>query len=264
MKKYEGYALITGASSGIGAEFAKQLAAAGHDLVLVARDETRLEGVAAEIRKEYSVDVITISHDLSKLESTDIIFNTLQKKKVHVGLLINDAGFSTFSSFHETPRDKSMEMINLMCSSLMDLTYKFIPPMLEKGSGGIVFISSVVAAFPSPLIAVYSAAKAFSLHLAINLHAEYAKKGIDILAVCPGLVDTHFLKNSGTPMPKANLLQPSYVVQKSLNALGKNIVLNLPHDTGTKIGLFLNRFITPKISEKITSKIYKKMWGIEV
>ena len=183
MNKYEGYALITGSSSGLGLEYAKQLAAEGYDLVLVARDKSRLAKAVADIKKDYSVDVISISQDLSKPESTDVIFTTLQKKKIHVGLLFNNAGFTTFADFHETPRDKTLGMINLMCSSLTDLTYKFLPPMFEKGSGGIVFVASIAAFFPGPLIAVYDAAKAFALQLGINLHAEYAHKGIDVLAV---------------------------------------------------------------------------------
>lgn len=264
MKKYEGYALVTGASSGIGSDFAMQLAAAGYDLVLVARNEPRLKKVAADIKKEHAVDIIIIVQDLSKPESTDIIFDTLTEKKIHVGLLVNNAGFTTFGSFHETPRDKSLEMINVMCTSYMDLTYKFLSPMLEKGSGGVIFISGVPGILTAPLIAVYGAAKVFTLQLGINLHAEYAKKGIDVLTVCPGLVDTNFLKTANAPLPKAPFLHPTHVAEKSLAALGKDIVLTLPSDTGVKMGLFLTRFLSYKMSEKITAKVYKQMWDIDL
>jgi short-subunit dehydrogenase len=266
MKKYEGYALITGGTGGIGLEFAKQLADKGYNLVLVARNKDKLAADAKGLMKKYSVDVVTISQDLSKIESTEVIFEALKKKKIHVGLLINNAGFGLMGNFHELSHQKSLEMLNVMCLSLTDLTYKFLPGMLAKGSGGIIFLSSIAGQLPGPYFAVYSSAKAFSLHFALSLHAEYEKKGLDILAVCPGGVDSHFFRESGEGVPvpaKTALLSPVDVAAKSLDALGKQIVITIPNDMKTRVGLVLKNVMPYSAIEKVSQQVIKDLWGMD-
>jgi uncharacterized protein len=265
MKNYEGYALITGGSSGIGLEFAKQLAEQGYNLVLVARNKEKLAAEANGLKKKYSVEVVTISQDLSKLEAADIIFETLKKKKIHVGLLVNNAGFGIMGHFHELSREKALNMVNVMCVNSMDLSLKFLPPMLKKGIGGIIFLSSLAGTVPGPYYVVYSSAKAFELQMAISLHAEYDRNGIDVLAVCPGAVETEFFGVDKFPRPldSVHLLASDEVARQSLQALGKVIVLGMPNDLMAKIGLKLNNLMTYKASETITKKIIKDMWGVQ-
>lgn len=264
MKKYDGYALITGGTSGIGLEFSRQLAAQGYNLVIVARDKKQLADTEKEIRDAYKVDVLTFSMDLSDLNTTDILFEELQKRKIHIGILVNNAGFGSLGYFHELPREKAAKMINLMCAGVTDLTYRFLPPMLEKGNGAIIITSSIGALVSSPLFAVYSSTKAYSLKFGVSLHAEYKGKGIDILSVCPGVVDTNFPMASDFSPAKTNKLEPKTVASESLKALGNKIVLTLPSDIGQKIGLFINNFSSNELHEKIIKKFYKRMWDVDL
>jgi short-subunit dehydrogenase len=260
MKKYEGYALITGGSDGMGLEFAKQLAEEGYNLVLVARETKKLKAASDHIKKKYKVDVVIISQDLTKIESADLIYDELKKNKIHVGLLVNNAGFAVFSQFDEMPRQKSRDMISLMCMGYVELTHKFLPDMLKNGSGGIIILSSVVAKFPGPFISVYSSTKAFSLQFGRSLHAEYHKKGIDVLTVCPGAMDTKFFNDTDNLAPSIALLKPENIVPKSLEALGKDIVITFPNDIAARAGLIFTRVMSDKLVEKVTLKIIKDMF----
>jgi short-subunit dehydrogenase len=228
MKKYEGYALITGGSSGIGLAFAHLLAAEGYDLVLVAQDNVKLKKTATMLKKTYKVKVLTLSQDLADRKATDKVYNFVQKKKIYVGLLVNNAGFSAgLDEFQVQDCKKTLNMIQLMCVNLTELTYKFLPHMLKEGSGGIILTSSIAASLICPLFAVYSATKAFSLKFGINLHAELDGKGVDVLTVCPGIVDTNFFIRSGIgKFPfYVKLNTPINVAQKALGALGRKPVI---------------------------------------
>lgn len=264
MKKYEGYALITGGSSGLGLEFAKQLGELGYNLVLVARDDKKLESARKLLTKSYDIDVVSITQDLTHPDSTDIIHGILQKKKIHVGLLVNNAGTATTHSFHKTPRNITLDMVKVSCQSVTDLTQKFLPGMLAKGSGGIIFLSSPVARLPGPFSAVYAACKAFELHLAVSLHAEYSNTGIDILALSPGITDTNLYHRGELLVPpKAKFLQPSVVVKKALDSLGKKIEVVVPNDMPLRIGTFMAGILPRKLMEKISLKVVKGMWKLD-
>lgn len=264
MKKYDGYALITGGSSGIGLAFAHELAAQGYDLVLVARDKTKLAAAKKSIQSAHPIKVITLSHDLAKEDSAKKIVHFLHTKKIHIGLLINNAGFGSFGYFHQQDHMKSLDMINTMCLGYTDLTYKLIPAMLEKSSGGIIFISSILALIPGPLFAVYAASKAYIFKLGISLHIEYESKGIDVLTVCPGPIDTNFYKAQNIPEPKTNILPPSIVVKKALKALGNEIAISVPSDLLQRILPILNNLLSLKIMEKMAKKAYKKFFNVDL
>jgi short-subunit dehydrogenase len=263
MKKYNGYVLITGGSSGIGFEFAKQLAAQGYDLVLVAQDEAKLTAAANDILVNHSVKVVTIAQDLSNYESTQAIMKVLKDKNIYVGLLINNAGFGWMSLFHNTPADKLKGMINLMCYNVTELTYHLLPEMLKHGKGGIIFISSIAGTVPCPGFSVYGATKAYLLELAINLYTEYKQRGIDVLAVCPGLVDTEFA-NRANHVALGAKLTPQSVVRKSLAALGKKVVIVIPSDVGTRIGSMMRNVLPYKLVIIISRFIVKRIMGFEV
>lgn len=266
MKKYEGYALITGGSSGIGLAFAHELAEQGYNLVLVARNMAKLKEVATQLKKKYSVDVQIISQDLAKLDSADVIFKKLQARKIHVGLLINNAGFgSPLKLFHEDSRKNQLDLIKIMCLTLTDLTYKFLPSMLEKGSGAIILTSSMAAQFTMPHSNVYGAVKGYSLNFGINLHADYAPRGIDVLTICPAFVATNIFEASGfTAPPGVNFITAQEVAQKSLKALGKDIVLNLTgQQWDIKIGLILSHFLPFKLREMISRKMARSIFEEE-
>ncbi len=153
-------------------------------------------------------------------------------------------------------------MINTLCVSVTDLTYKFLPPMLEKGSGGVIIISSVGALVPGPLFAVYSSSKSFVLKLGISLHAEYDSKGIDFLTVCPGGVETEFAHRAGiTRSEGMSILTPKEVAQQTLDAMGKEIVLVIPNkEASMKIVIFLANLLSHKMIEKIANSMIKKRY----
>ncbi len=266
MRKYEGYALITGGSSGIGLEFARKLAAEGYSLVLVARNLTKLKEVAIELKQKYPVDVLPLSQDLIDPDSTEIIFKHLQEKNIHISLLINNAGFGNPQEyFHKIDQNIHSDMINLMCLSYVNLIYKFLPPMLEKKSGGIILISSLAALFPVPLNTIYSASKTFVLKLGINLHAEYSAKGIDILTVCPAYTDTNIFAATNETPPPIPMLTTEEVVQKSLNRLGKDIVLVLKNKQfQQRLFSFLANFLSDKTKEKLVKKYLKQTRNLDL
>lgn len=264
MTKYNGHALITGGSSGIGLEFAYQLAAQGYNLVLVARNMEKLEKAASNIKHKYPVDVLVISQDMAKLESADIIYKQLQAQNIQVGLLINNAGFNVSREiFHKLDLNRQIEMVNLLCIGYMSLIHKFLPAMLEKKSSGIIIVSSFSALLPAPLASIYSAAKAFTLKFGINLHAEYSNKGIDILTVCPAFVETNFFEAAGNPVPPLALLTTNEVVKKSLQALGNEIVLVLNNKQfKLKLMFLLSKILSDKIIEKLVRKYIKDSFKI--
>ena len=258
MKKYDGYALITGGSSGIGLAFAKKLASLGYDLVIVSNVQEDLNSTKELLEKEYNVKVITLFQDLADSDSTDKIFEAL--KGIHVGLLINNAGLAAVGPFHTVDRKKCLDLIRVLTLSVTDLTYKFLPAMLEKSLGAVIFVSSISSQILSPFLSVYGSCKAFSLKLGVSLHAEYALKGIDILTICPGWTDTKIYGNE-MPPPK-NMMTPDEVVEEALGALGKKIVLNIyGTQTDMKIAVLITQFLSYKRAEKIIMKKLKDLTG---
>lgn len=261
MKDYHGYALITGGSSGIGLAFANLLAKEGYPLVLVAQDKAKLKKAADELKKNYKVKVLTISVNLADPKSTDLIYNTLKKKKIHVGLLINNAGFGVrLDTFQIQDRKKTLDMIRVMCMSLTDLTYKFLPAMIKKGRGGIIFTSSLAAAQMGPNFVAYGASKAFSLRFGTNLHAELLGTGIDVLTVCPGVIETDFWKRVGVKsLPSyIKMRSPYLVAEPALKALGKKIVI-FAVAPPERVFLFLGRFLPLSWLEAIAIRLINKV-----
>jgi short-subunit dehydrogenase len=239
------------------------LAEEGYNLVLVAQDETKLEAAAREIRENYSVLVVTISQDLSKEESTLAIVKELKDKDIYIGLLINNAGIGWMSRFHETPSDKIKGMIKVMCYTTTGLTYHLLPEMLKRGRGGIIFMSSLAGTLPCPGLSVYASTKAYLLEFAINLYTEYAHRGIDVLAVCPGLVNTDFARRAGH-IARGSKLDPKNVASKALKALGKKVVLVIPSDFGMRMASIFRNVLPYKLMTKISKIIVKQIMGFEV
>src|SRR5687768_4295638 len=156
-------ALVTGASSGIGLELAREFAAGGYDLVLVARSEKKLEELAAELRERHGVDARVLARDLARPESPEEIFAELQAAGVAVDVLVNNAGFATFGPFAETDLGRELEELQVNVAALTHLTKKFLPEMLGRRRGGILNVASTAAFQPGPLMAVYYATKAYVL-----------------------------------------------------------------------------------------------------
>ncbi|MEM6453315.1 MAG: SDR family oxidoreductase [Cyanobacteria bacterium P01_D01_bin.105] len=192
-------ALITGASSGIGAEFARQLAAKKRDLVLVARSQDKLNQLAEQLQQQHSIRVQVISQDLTEPSAAASIARQTEELGIVIDLLINNAGFGDYCSFSESVLDRQTSMIQLNISALVELTHAFLPTMLERQQGGIINVSSIAGFQPMPYWSVYAASKAFVLSFSEALWAEVKEKGVKVLALCPGPTESNFFNAAEVP-----------------------------------------------------------------
>lgn len=190
--------LVTGASSGIGEQFALQLGRRGHDLVLTARSEDRLQALAQRLRAEHpGIDVEVIAADLAEPGSGAALTAELTARGIGVDVLINNAGFGSHNPVAEEDPDNIAREIHLNCSSLVDLTARLLPAMLEHDRGGVLNVASTAAFQPLATMAVYGATKAFVLSFTEALWAETRTTGVRVMALCPGATETGFFDVTG-------------------------------------------------------------------
>lgn len=192
---YGPWALVTGASSGIGEEFARQAAASGINVVLVARRENRLEEVAAELTTRYDVQARAVAADLSRDGSLDAI--TGATSDLDIGLVISNAGTGNPGPFISLPRERLREIVQLNVITHLDLAHHFGQRLAQRGRGGIVLVSAVAAAGGLPYMANDSASKSYSLNLGEALHAELATAGVNVTVHVPVLVNTPVVSRIG-------------------------------------------------------------------
>jgi len=185
-------ALITGASSGIGMELARVHAAAGGDLVLVARNKNKLDELKLELETLYSVKVLVIAKDLSQQNAALEVYNETVSKNISIDYVINNAGFGDFGFFDESNWLKNEQMIHLNITTLTQFTQLYLHDMLKKGSGKIMNVASVAAFLPGPLMAVYFATKAYVLSFSEAVDNEVRDKGISVTVLCPGATESAF------------------------------------------------------------------------
>ena len=194
MDSYEGkLALVTGASTGIGYAIAKELAKRGTNLIIsaTARSKDKLDELSSEI-KDIGSDCHIFLEDLSKLNSGRLLYDQIKLQNLHVDLLVNNAGYGRWGTFHEVEMDDYAEMIQLNITSLSELSHLFIPDMIEKGEGGIINVGSVASLTPVPYSSVYAATKAYVLSLSEGLRYEYRNANIRIMALLPGATVSNF------------------------------------------------------------------------
>ena len=211
-------AVVTGASSGIGVEYARELARRGANLVLVARRKDALDELGAELSKAHGVKVKTIALDLSSAISGSKLMAELKKLKVETDILINNAGVGTSGRFALEDRDKVKDEITLNVLTLVDITQAVLPGMLKRDSGAIVNIASTAAFQPVPGMAVYAATKAFVLSFTSAVWGETKDTGVRVLAVCPGATATEFFNVAGAN-PSSALAPASSVITATFKEL---------------------------------------------
>lgn len=185
-------ALVTGASGGLGAEFARIHASKGGNLILVARSADKLKALQDKFTAQYSVAVMTIAVDLSLPESAGNVYRQVQDAGIQVDYLINNAGFGLLGDFASSDSGRQQEMVQLNIVALMQLTRLFLPGMMERHSGRILNVASTAAFQPGPFMAVYFATKAFVLSFSEALAVEMKHSGVTVSALCPGATDTGF------------------------------------------------------------------------
>ena len=189
-------ALITGASSGIGEEFARQLAAKGHCVFLVARREERLRALAEEIGRDHGVRVEVAACDLADEAARGGLPGLVSAAGLDVEILVNNAGFTTVGDVHANP-DRQLGMVRVNVEALVDLTTRWLPGMVERGRGAVINVASVAGFQPIPVQAVYAATKAFVLSFSEATSAELKGTGVTMTALCPGPVATEFTEAGG-------------------------------------------------------------------
>ncbi|HEX7300451.1 MAG TPA: SDR family oxidoreductase [Solirubrobacteraceae bacterium] len=190
--------LVTGASSGIGTELARQLAALGHDLVLVARREDRLEALADEVRRQHGVTALVKPTDLSKAAPRKRLIDAVRDSGRTVVGLCNDAGFGTYGRLHELDPRRETEMLAVNAVAVHELTMAFVPAMVERGEGAILNVASIAAFQPLPNMATYAATKAFVQSFSEALHGELTGTGVSCTTLAPGPSPTEFGRVSGS------------------------------------------------------------------
>jgi len=186
------YSLITGASSGIGLELAKQCAADKRNLILVARRNDELQHVKKELEETYQVDIVIFPHDLSQQHAAKELHDMILSRGLTVDMLINNAGFGDYGMFVETDLEKELNMIDLNIKALTELTKHVSKGMKARGSGYIMNVASTAAFQPGPLMAVYFATKTYVLSFSEAIANELAPSGVYVTALCPGPTDTKF------------------------------------------------------------------------
>lgn len=222
-------ALITGASSGIGAIYADRLARRGYDLILVARNQDRLTNVAAKIAKDTGRIVQTVKADLGSDAGVKEIEGVLAKGGIDI--LINNAGFGAVTPLEQSDIGDMVKMIDLNVTALTRLTYAAVPAFIKQGTGTIINIASIVAIGPEVLNGVYGGTKAYVLALTQSLHHELAAKGIRVQAVLPGATATEFWDVAGLPhsnLPGEIVMRTEDMVDAALTGLDNGEVVTIP------------------------------------
>jgi uncharacterized protein len=189
--------LVTGASSGIGAAIAKELASRGYSIALVARREERLRSLATDLTSEHGVAAEAIACDLGDPDERDGLADELRGRGRSVEVLVNNAGFGHQADFATSPRERMVEMVRLNVEAVVDLTSRFMGPMVERGRGTVINIASTAAFQPLPGSAVYAASKSFVLSFSEAIRTELRGSGVTVTAVCPGPVKTEFTEVAG-------------------------------------------------------------------
>jgi uncharacterized protein len=192
------WALVTGASAGIGTALARILAAGGTNLVLTARRRERLEALAAELGSK-GVRVEVVAADLDRPEAPSEIYAFTAGKRIEIELLINNAGFGHYGSFHESPLEPQIGMVQVNCAAVVQLTHLYLPAMVRRRRGDILILASTASFQAVPYISVYAATKAFDLLFAEGLAEEVRSYGVHVCGLCPGSTTTEFHQVAGQP-----------------------------------------------------------------
>jgi len=258
------YALITGATFGIGYELVKLFASDRHNLILIARNKTRLNELSIELNEKYKIEIITIEKDLSILDSAKEVFEQINQKNLPVEFLVNNAGFGLRGKFCENDLKTELEMIQLNITSLVQLTKLFLPKMIENKGGKIMNVASTAAFQSGPFMSIYYASKAFVLSFSESLDSELKGTGVTSTAFCPGPTKTKFFTRAemeNITLVKNKIIAPMTAEKAARIGYkgmmkGKRIVIpGLMNHIGVLSVKFVPRKIVTSIIRLINSEI---------
>ncbi|MEG3896814.1 MULTISPECIES: SDR family oxidoreductase [unclassified Microcoleus] len=255
-------ALITGASGGIGAAFAAELAKRQHNLILVARSEDKLQQLAATLQQQFKVRVEVIVQDLTAPGAGTTVFDTVVQKGWTVDLLVNNAGFGDYGAFADRPLGKQLTIVQLNIVALVELSHLFLQGMREIKSGSIINVASIAAFQPMPYLSIYAASKAFVLSFSEALWAENKDLGIRVLCLCPGPTESDFFAVAEFPKALASssgqkLVPAAEVVRDALKALDKNESNVVTGGFPNPIIVNMPRLMPRKLLVKSVEKVFR-------
>jgi uncharacterized protein len=252
--QYGPWALITGGASGIGAEFGRQLAAMGLNLVIVDVQTAMMKEHAGKLMKQYGIIVRPVNADLSKNDFMKKIHPAV--KDITIGLLVNNAAWGSAGEFMKTDIKELILAVEVNCRASMILTREIGPAMMERGRGGIIFLSSSSAMQGTPIVANYAATKAYNLILAEALWDELRPCGVNVLALCPGATNTPAFTKSGANIdnvPGMPFMEPAEVVAEALKALGKRPAV-IAGRMNSIASFIMTRFLSRRKAVTLTGK----------
>jgi short-subunit dehydrogenase len=255
-------AVVTGASSGIGLEYAERLAEQGNDLVVVARRKSRLDALAVQLREDHRIDVDVIAADLTKPEDLRAVEERVAEE-LRLETLINCAGFGTVSHFVAMSAERAEEEIALNVTALVRLTRAAVPGMIDRGRGRVVNVSSMASFQPNPYLATYGATKAYVTSFTEALAEELKGTGVSFQALCPGPVRTEFGDVAGVSdsvFPDFAYSTPDEVVAASMKALASGAVVCVPRTSESALASIMD--VLPRTwVRKISGGIYRRTFS---
>ncbi len=259
--KNPGLVLITGASSGIGAELARVCARARHDLVLVARSREALEALAEELARAYGIAAHVMAQDLGVAGAAAKLHGEVRARGLVVEILVNNAGFGLMGDFVSLSAERQREMIALNVTALTELCQLFGADMAALGEGKILNVASVAAFSPGPLMAVYFATKAYVLSLSVALDAELSGRGVSVFCLCPGPTETRFSQTASAaktklfargPMSAARVAEGAYA---ALTRKDRVVILGLKN----RLIAFMTRLVSRPFAARVTQKLLEDL-----
>jgi len=249
------YALVTGASMGLGKVFAEALAARKHNVILVARGAERLSSVAKQLSGDHGIKAEIIAADLSKPHAATQLADEIQRRGISVDLLVNNAGFGLQGEFRKLALDDQLNMIALHNSAVVELSYLLLPSMIENRKGGIINVSSMAGMQAAPYATLYSATKSFLTTFSIALEREVWRHGIKVVTLCPGKIRKERVEADPKKVPGGEQ-SPQEVVADALKLLDAGGGLLIPGFVN-KFANFAQRFFPRRLVAKGIGKISK-------
>jgi len=258
------WALVTGASAGIGAAIARQLAAHGANLILTARRRDRLNQLAAQLAAEFADQNITariVAADLNSPGAPQQIYDATEGAGIAVDILINNAGLGHYGEFYKLDPDQEYSMVRVNCEAVVRLARLFIPRMIERRRGFMLVVSSLAAFQPIPYNTVYAATKVFDRFFSLGLAAEVARFGVKVTALCPGTTDTEFFSVSGSSMGvfrRIGLQSAEEVARKAIAALARGKRTIIPGSKGALVPFLVRLVPTTRVTAILEKAVRPK------
>lgn len=259
MKKNNERVLLTGASSGIGLELAREFAKKGHPLIITATVEAELAGVARELTHKYDADVLFVAQNLLKPQAAQQLYSAIKAKRLAIKILVNNAGVGHKGAFARQSLQSQMEMIRLNIESVVALTRLFLPDMILRGEGRILNTASTAGFIPAPLMAVYHATKAFVLSFSEAVATELQGTGVTMTALCPGATDTDFFTRAeateSAGFQNGHVMSPHQVAEAGYQALMRGERVHVAGGLNKAL-VFSSRFLPESFLAKLAESFY--------